>query len=217
VTIVVRVVIPLVGTADPDDGALLPLDTFRAICSDQLVAAIDSNTSALVELHHDEDAAAVRQSLDPQQYLVQTRFVPGSVTAIDDIRQVPVVVAVLVGLLAVAAIGHALALAVRRRRRDLAVLRALGLRPGQTAAVVRWQATTLTAVALLAGIPVGLLGARLLWSDIVDSSHLLVRTDVRVLGLAAVAVAMFTIALGLAWWPGHRASHLRPADILRGE
>jgi ABC-type lipoprotein release transport system permease subunit len=217
VQVVGRVSMPLIGTADPDDGTLLPLDTFRALCSDQLVASVDSNTSILVRLRHPSDAAALRRQFDPRQFLVQSRFTPGAVRAIDDVRQVPLVVAVLVALQALAAVAHALALAVRRRRGDLAVLRALGLRPGQTAGVVRWQSLTLAAVAVVIGLPVGVVGGRLLWSMIAGSSHLVVRADVVIWGLALVAAGIVAGALGASVWSGHRAARLHPAEILRSE
>jgi ABC-type lipoprotein release transport system permease subunit len=217
VTIVGRVAMPLVGTADPDDGTLLPLDTFHAVCSDQLVASIDSNTSVLVQLRHQRDAASLTQGLDPQQFLVRQRFVPGSVRAIEDLRQVPLVVAVLVGLLALTAAAHALALAVRRRRGDLAVLRALGLRPRQTAAVVRWQALTLATVAIVVGMPIGAAFGQVLWSTIAESSHFLPRTNTPAAGFALFTAATVAAAVALSWWPGHQASRVRPGEILRSE
>jgi ABC-type lipoprotein release transport system permease subunit len=217
VTIVGRVAMPLVETSDPDDGVLLPLDTFQALCADKLVADIDSNTSILVQVDRQQDVAAVSRQFDPDQFLVQQRFVPGSVRAIEDVRQVPLVVAALVALLALAAAGHALTLAVRRRRGDLAVLRALGLRPRQTAAVIQWQALALAAVTVLVGVPLGAALGQLLWSTIASSSHLVPRTDVSAAGLVLFAAVIVAAAVALAWWPGRRASRLRPAEVLRSE
>jgi ABC-type lipoprotein release transport system permease subunit len=217
VTIVGRVAMPLVGTADPDDGTLLPMETFRALCADQLVASVDSNTSILLKVRHEADAAGLSRTLDPEHFLVQRRAVPGAVRAIDDIRQVPLIVAGLVSLLALAAGGHALALSVRRRREDLAVLRALGLRPGQTAAAIRCQALILAAISIVVGIPVGVALGRLLWSSIVSASHLLLRTDVDMGGLVGLVAAIVASALVLSWWPGRRASRLQTARLLRTE
>jgi ABC-type lipoprotein release transport system permease subunit len=208
---------PLIGTADPDDGTLLPLDAFHALCADKLVASIDSNTSVLLRLRDPADAAAIRKGLDSNQFLVQPRFTPGAVRAIDDVRAVPLVVAILVGLQALLAVAHALALAVRRRRGDLAVLRALGLRPRQTAAVVRWQSLTLAALAIVVGVPAGIAGGRLLWSSIAGSSHFLVRTDVLAWGLAVLAGGIVVGALAASVWSGQRAARLHTAEILRSE
>jgi ABC-type lipoprotein release transport system permease subunit len=195
VTIVGRVAMPLVGTADPDDGVLLPLDTFRALCSDQLVADIDSNTSVMVQVRRAQDAVALRRRFGSNQFLVQQRFVPGSVRAIEDVRQVPLVVSALVALLALTAAGHALALAVRRRRGDLAVLRALGLRPRQTAAVIQSQALALAAVTVLVGVPLGAALGHVLWSAIASSSHLLPRTDASAAGFVLFAAVIVAVAV----------------------
>ena len=52
--------------------------------------------------------------------------VPVEVAELHDVRVLPVVLGLFLALLAVGAVGHALASAVRRRAHDLAVLRALG-------------------------------------------------------------------------------------------
>jgi ABC-type lipoprotein release transport system permease subunit len=59
-------------------------------------------------------------------------------------------------LLAVGTLAHVLLTGVQRRRRDLAVLKILGLLRSQLLRVVSWQASALAAVALLVGLPVGL-------------------------------------------------------------
>ena len=64
-------------------------------------------------------------------------------------------------MLAVATMTHVLLTSARRRRRDLAMLKALGLVRRQVLGVVEWQAVTLAATALLFGVPLGLLAGRL--------------------------------------------------------
>jgi FtsX-like permease family len=130
---------------------------------------------------------------------------PSSITS----RQVPVLVAVLVALLGAAAAAHALVLGVRRRSHDFAVLRALGLRPRQASAVVYWQAGILALVAVVAGVPLGVLLGRLVWTAIAQPSNVLVRIDVLVPGLALLAAAVMVLALTLSIWPANRATRLR--------
>ena len=177
----------------------------------------DSNTSILLRARDRADAVALRRQFDSGPFLVQSRFTPGSVRAIDDVRAVPLVVAVLVGLQALLAVAHALALAVRRRRGDLAVLRALGLRPRQAAGVVRWQSLTLAALAIVIGLPAGLAIGRSLWSAIAGSSNFVVRTDVIAWGLVVLAGGIVVGALVASLWSGQRAARLHPAEILRSE
>ena len=51
----------------------------------------------------------------------------------------------------------------RRRRRDFAVLRSIGLTRRQVRSTISWQASTLTAVALGLGIPLGIVCGRMAW------------------------------------------------------
>jgi predicted lysophospholipase L1 biosynthesis ABC-type transport system permease subunit len=57
---------------------------------------------------------------------------------------------------------------VRRRRRDLAVLKTLGFVRGQVSAAVAWQATTVALVALAVGLPLGVALGRWSWSLLID-------------------------------------------------
>ncbi len=71
------------------------------------------------------------------------------------------------GLLALAALGtlvHTLVMSIRRRRRDLAVLKTLGFVRRQVSATVAWQATTLAGIALVIGLPVGAVVGRWAWT-----------------------------------------------------
>ena len=79
-------------------------------------------------------------------------------------RQLPWVLAALLALIGLAAIAHFLVTMVRRRRRDLAVLRSLGYTRRQVAATAHWQATILVLVAVAVGAPVGFLVGRWTWS-----------------------------------------------------
>jgi ABC-type antimicrobial peptide transport system permease subunit len=76
------------------------------------------------------------------------------------------------GLVAGAALslGLALGAAVRRHRRELAVLAALGFTSRDVGRTVVWQATTTMLVGLVIGVPVGIVVGRRLWSAFTTSS-----------------------------------------------
>jgi hypothetical protein len=65
--------------------------------------------------------------------------------------------------LLVMTLAHGLVTSVRARRHDLAILGALGLSRAQTRRAIVWEALTLSACALLVGIPIGIAGASLAW------------------------------------------------------
>src|SRR5205085_12626739 len=89
------------------------------------------------------------------------------------VRRFPLVLAALLGLAAMAFIAHTLASSIRRRRRDLAVLKTLGFGRGQVSATVAWQATTFGSIALLLGIPIGLAAGRWVWTTYANQLGLL--------------------------------------------
>src|SRR5258708_3439675 len=65
---------------------------------------------------------------------------PNDIDGFRDARQVPAFVGVVLLLLLIATITHALSSPLRRRRGDLAVLRALGCSRRHLASMMRWQA-----------------------------------------------------------------------------
>ena len=59
------------------------------------------------------------------------------------LRSLPYVLATLIAILAAGSLAHALVVSLRRNRRQLAVLKAIGFTRPQVSSVVAWQATTL--------------------------------------------------------------------------
>ena len=216
-TVVGRVIVPLTSSNYPDDGSILTLDAFDELCAQENVASIDVNTSVLVRLHDEKLAAVLRDEWQAQGLSVHVPETPNSVGLIRELRAVPIVVGVVITVLGSVAAAHALVLTVHRRRRDLAVLRAFGLRPGQAAGIIRWQAATLGLVAVLVGMPLGLVLGRVVWTSIAEPSNVVVRSEVNVVGLAVLIAGVTAIAAAASIWPAHRAARLRPPDALRTE
>jgi hypothetical protein len=142
---------------------------------------------------------------------------PGIITGIKDVAVLPLALAAFLALLAVAAIGYALSIAVRRRRHELAVLRALGLTRRQSRLVVVTQATLLAVIGLAFGIPLGVAAGRTLWRAAAGMAPLAYHTPSTLWALVLIAPVALVVANLLAGWPGHRAARLRTAEILRTE
>jgi hypothetical protein len=145
---------------------------------------------------------------------------PSVPTEIDRLRQVdwlPVALAALLGLLALVAVTHALVVGARRRNRDLALLKALGFTRGDVRATVAWQASTLAAVGLVAGIPVGLFVGGLVWRRVADGLGVTVATAVPVVALVVLSIVAFVVVNAVALVPARVASRLIPAAALRAE
>jgi hypothetical protein len=139
------------------------------------------------------------------------------VAVLREVRTLPIFLGVFLAVLAVGAVGHALATAVRRRSHDLAVLRALGMTQWQCRWVVVTQATVLAVVGLLFGIPLGLAIGRSVWRVVANYTPIDYVTPTALWALALAAPAALLVANALAAWPGRRAARLRVAHILRAE
>lgn len=140
-----------------------------------------------------------------------------AVAQIRDVQVLPVLLAVFLALLAVGAVGHALATAVRRRRHDVAVLRALGMTRWQSRGVVATQASLLAGIGLALGIPLGLALGRTLWRVVADSTPLFYVPPVAFWALVLIVPLALLTANLLAAPPGQRAARLRIGHVLRTE
>ena len=142
---------------------------------------------------------------------------PNGVTDYARIDGTPEVLAGLLAALGVAVLAQLSVVSGRRRRRDFAVLKALGLLRRQVSEVTAWQVSTLTGLALLIGLPLGLAAGR--WSWQLFAAGLGVAPDASLpVGLLLVMVpAVLIIANAVALWPGRSAARISPARALRTE
>jgi ABC-type lipoprotein release transport system permease subunit len=120
-------------------------------------------------------------------------------------------------LLAMVAIAQTLVTSVRRRAHDLAVLETVGFVHRQVRSTIAWQGSTLAAIGLVLGIPIGIVVGRLLWS--LTATSLGVDTSVDLpWGWIALAIPVtFVLVNLLALLPARAATRQRPAEILRSE
>jgi ABC-type lipoprotein release transport system permease subunit len=139
------------------------------------------------------------------------------VAELHNVQRLPVVLGAFLVVLALGAVGHALVTSVRRRSRDLAVLRAMGLTPGQCRRVVIVQSTLLGLLGLVIGLPLGLAVGRLTWQAVAAYTPLQYVTPLAGWGLPLLVPAALLAVNLLGLWPSQRAAKLRIADVLRVE
>ena len=181
--------------------------------------------AAVVSLRPGADVAAVAHRLDVRGKAAArgapVMFTPPSplpeVLTIRDVAALPLALSAFLALLAVGAVGHALSIAVRRRRHELAVLRALGLTRLQSRMVVATQASVLAIIGLLFGVPLGIALGRTIWRVAAGLTPLAYRPPVAVWALLLVGPLALLAANALAAWPARRAARLQTGQILRIE
>jgi hypothetical protein len=152
-----------------------------------------------------------------QSTCVVTDQQPNGITDYARIDAVPEVLGGLLAVLGLAVLSQLIVISGRRRRRDFAVLRALGLLRHQISSITAWQVSTLAVLALAAGLPLGIAAGRRGWA------LLGVMLGVPANAITPVSLVLLTIpgvvllANAAAFWPGRRAARARAADVLRVE
>jgi hypothetical protein len=136
---------------------------------------------------------------------------------LSSISNTPWIIALLVAALAAAALGHALVSLVRRSHREIGVLRALGFTRRQVQRAVCWQATLVAMVAIVVGIPVGVIAGRWGWRILAERVGVMHAPVVHVFVPVVAAAAWFVAANVIALAPGVRAGRRSVVESLRAE
>ena len=153
----------------------------------------------------------------PGDFLVDGPATPTDLLNFGQVRDLPQVLGTALGAVALLTIAHLLITAVRRRQRDLAVVRAMGFTSGQVRRTIGWQALTLAGLALLIGLPLGIACGRLGWQIFAGQLGVTPVVAVPPVLLAGMAVGWVAAAVAVAVLPAEAAVRSRPAALLRGE
>jgi ABC-type antimicrobial peptide transport system permease subunit len=142
---------------------------------------------------------------------------PGDVSSLTRIASVPVLLAGLLALMAAGVLAHTVITSIRRRRRDLAILKTLGFERRQLAGAVAWQATVLAAAALVMGIPIGIAVGRWTWRAFADQLGVLPVPIIPTLAILIAVPSALILANAIAVLPGRSAARTQAALVLRSE
>lgn len=143
--------------------------------------------------------------------------VPGAVRRLSDTRSVAIALAWFFAALGLLSLVHALFVGTWRRRLQLTVLRVLGMRRSQILTAVLVQAVLLVTLAVVVGIPVGLVVGRRSWYFAAHDLGAVTDALAPWVVIATVLPAAVGAALLVAWWPGARARRGPPAAALQTE
>jgi hypothetical protein len=141
---------------------------------------------------------------------------PPEVRDLSGVSGLPLILAFVLMLLACGIIAHTLLTSVRRRRRDLAILKTVGFVTRQVRATVAWQATALACAGLIIGVPLGLLAGRWAWTLFAGQIAIVPVPVISPLTLLAIP-AVLLLANAIAAIPARSAARTQSAVILRTE
>ncbi len=128
----------------------------------------------------------------------------------------PVILAAGLALGAIVALALTLIASVRRRRRDLALLKTLGFTTRQLAATIAWQASVIAVIATIIGVPVGIAAGRQLWILFARNINAVPQPTVPA-SLILVAAGVLILANLVAAIPARIAARTPAALVLRTE
>jgi hypothetical protein len=180
---------------------------------------------AVIQLRPGADAATVQQRLSAGLaakkagggIALQVSEPPVEMAELRDQRLLPILLGAFLAVLAVGAVGHALATAVRRRRHEMAVMRALGMTRRQARGVIVTHASALAAIGVGFGVPLGLALGRTLWQLVAEQTPVFYRPPMAFLALVLIGPGALLAANLLAVWPGRQAARLHVSHVLRAE
>jgi putative ABC transport system permease protein len=213
-----QVVGEIFSTTDLGDEIDMDLSTLAPAAPDV------QPTYYFVKLKPGSDAEAYArrvQATEPDFLDASANRIHGSVSPVDTLNSVMLVLAAVLALIAVAGVFNTLLLNTRERARETAVLKALGMTPLQVLAMVAASAVLLGSVGGVLGLPAGVAVHRALMQSLAslagnDMPDSLFRVfsapGLLLLALAGVAVALVGSLLPARW-----AARTRVAEVLHSE
>jgi hypothetical protein len=142
---------------------------------------------------------------------------PAEVARLEEVRGHLALLVAFLAAIASLAVAHALAITIRRRRRDLGVLRSLGFTRRQVRRAVLTPAAVLAVAALAIGLPLGVMAGRLSWRALTETIGVPF-VPVVPLGLVAAVIVGVAVVTALAVIPSVVASgRVRPGVVLAAE
>jgi hypothetical protein len=142
---------------------------------------------------------------------------PPDIDRLTAVEHLPRYLAAFLAVLAATAIGFSTASTVRQRRRDLAVLRVLGMTAGHLRTVVAMLVAALTVTGSLVGLFLGVAVGRQVWRLIADAVAVPFAPALPVAALVLVPLATLVLAQVVATGGRRAASRTPAAVVLRTE
>jgi len=212
-------------------GALLSSHLFSAQQLNKQQSPIPGPNAILIRINKTANPAAALHSLRQINNVINTPkggggdqaggviqvLRPAEIVNYRTMGTTPALLGATLAVGAVAALTLTLIASVRRRRRELALLKTLGYTRRQLAAVVAWQSTIAVAIGVVIGIPAGIITGRALWDLFARAIHAVPQPTVPKLTITLIAVGALALANLVATIPARQAARTPSALLLHEE
>ena len=125
----------------------------------------------------------------------------------------PIVMALGVAIAALMSLALTVLSSVRRRRSELALLKAIGMSSGQLRLVIAWQTSLTLLIAVAIGGPLGVVGGRLAWQSFAGSLGAMPVSEIPLAGLVLGLLALILAGNLLSFAPATIAARSRAAPL----
>jgi ABC-type antimicrobial peptide transport system permease subunit len=211
-------------------GALVATNDFPPALLNAQETAIPGPQAVLIRLRPGVNVAAAKRSLQEIIYKVNqipndgapagglvAHLRPAEIVNYRSMGTTPAILGGGLALGAIAALALTLVACVRRRRRELALLKTLGFVRRQLAAAVAWQSSIAVAIGVVIGVPAGILLGRSLWDLFAHEIDAVPAPSVPGLTVILIVVGALVLANVVASIPGRMAARTSTALVLREE
>jgi len=161
--------------------------------------------------------AELQARLGPANFTTLPPIQPNDVADFGRVRNLPDILAALLVVTGLITIVHLLTSAIRRRRRDLVVLKSLGMPPSKVSAAICWQATTVGLVSPALGLPIGIVAGRWAWKLVASDIGVAAQPQILLLVLAGLCIGVLVVVNLVAAGPAVMARRVAPASVLHTE
>ena len=191
------------------EGGVVDAETFRSLDPDREFGFSVTAMRVRDEAHAEATAARLSEDLG-----IAVGFVDSSavIVNLDRVRSAPRVVAALLAALTLISLVNLILITIRRRGREVAVLRSLGADRRWVAGVGHWHALAFVAAVAALAVPVGVVVGRLVFRVLTASVGTSDDTVVPVVGLLVgigVLLVVADVVAVVALWRSRRGSIAR--------
>lgn len=194
--------LPPGSQAELGPGSFLAINLAAGVDVDDFLASIDA----------DERLTWDRNDFDSFVYPEPVR--PAAIADVASMRRLPVALSAVFALAMAVGLATGIQVATRARRRELAILGALGCTSRQVASSVRWHALTVVLLAIAVGVPLGIAGGGVLYRSFAVDLGVLPTVDTSLLATAGVAAGTVLVGLLASTLPARRTSNQHLASSL---
>jgi hypothetical protein len=164
-----------------------------------------------------EDARALSNTANFGVALQTTALRPAEIVNYRSVGTTPAILGACLAAGAVSALMLTLVASVRRRRREMAMLKTLGFTGRQLASSVAWQAVIAVGIGTLIGVPLGVVFGRWLWDLFAEQIQAVPAPTVPLMDISAICLGALLLALLVSAVPRRIAARTPTALLLRAE